>query len=85
MSYEVAFARSARRELMRLPEQTAVRILSRIDSLISDPRPPGSRKLRGHDALWRVRVGDYRVVYDVSDNDRRVEIVAVRHRSAAYR
>ena len=84
-SYEIAFARSARQELERLPRQVASRVISRIEGLAHEQRPPGSRKLRGQDALWRIRVGDYRVVYDISDSNRRVEIVVVRHRSAAYR
>ena len=71
--------------LESLPRQAALRILSRIENLASDPRPSGSRKLRGEDALWRIRVGNYRIVYEVSDANRRVEIVVVRHRSAAYR
>lgn len=85
LSYEIAFVRSARRELERLSRQVAARVISRIEDLAHEPRPPGSRKLRGQDALWRIRVGDYRVVYEISDSNRRVEVVVVRHRSAAYR
>ena len=85
MSYEVAFVRSARRELVRLPGQASTRILARIEDLASDPRPRGSRKPTGSGTLRRIRVGDNRVVYDVSDDHNRVEIMLVRHRSVAYR
>ena len=83
--YRIAFVRSARQDLERLPRQVAMRVLSRIEDLAHDPRPRNSRKLRGQDAFWRIRVGDYRDVYDVSDTNRSVEIMVVRHRSAAYR
>lgn len=50
-----------------------------------EPRPVGCRKIRGERSLWRVRAGDYRVVYSVDDSKRMVDIVAVRHRADAYR
>ena len=83
-SYEIAFARSARRELQALSQQAAERILKKIDSLASNPRPSGSKKLRGHSGLWRVRVGEYRVVYSIDDNKRVVDVSVIRHRSEAY-
>ncbi|HEX5138271.1 MAG TPA: type II toxin-antitoxin system RelE/ParE family toxin [Planctomycetota bacterium] len=51
----------------------------------SDPRPAGCRKLHAADDLWRVRIGDYRVIYSIDDSKRRVDVNAVRHRSDAYR
>ncbi len=60
------------------------RVWSRIKALAAEPRPPGCRKLQGHESLWRIRVGDYRVIYAVYDDRRIVDIVAVRHRSKAY-
>ena len=83
--YEVAFARSARRELERLVPPLANRILSRIEALAREPRPPGARKVQGKQNLWRIRVGDYRVIYSVSDDQRVVDVVKVRHRREAYR
>ena len=59
-------------------------IVRRIQALAAEPRPAGCRKLEGERNLWRVRIGDYRVVYAVYDDERRVDIVAVRHRSKAY-
>ncbi len=63
----------------------ARRIIWRIEALASNPRPPGCVKLRGADDLWRIRVGDYRVIYSIDDGARIVDISAVRHRSDAYR
>ena len=83
--YRVVFARSARRELERLEMSVARRIISRIEALATDPRPPGCVKLQGAADLWRIRIGDYRVVYSVDDNARVVDIRVVRHRSDAYR
>ena len=83
--YRVTFARSARRELERLDRQLAGRIVTRIEGLVVEPRPSGVRKLRGANNLWRLRVGDYRVIYSVDDGQRVVDVVAVRHRSEAYR
>ena len=83
--YQIVFARSARRELDALPRSLGLRILRRIDSLALTPRPRGCRKLVGSTNLWRMRIGDYRVIYGVDDAQRIVDIVAIRHRSDAYR
>ena len=83
--YAVTFARSARRELESLPAGVVGRILPRIENLADLPRPPGCRKLSGEHDLWRLRGGDYRVVYSVDDARRVVDIVAVRNRKDAYR
>jgi len=63
----------------------AHRILSKIEELVIEPRPAGCRKLQGRSGLWRLRVGDYRIVYSVDDRQRLVDVVAVRHRREAYR
>jgi len=83
--YDVVFARSARKELERLDELLSSRILRRIELLARTPRPEGCRKLQGASNLWRIRIGDYRVLYAVDDARRLVDIIAVRHRSEAYR
>ena len=84
-SYSITFARSARKELQGLERPFALRMLSAIESLADDPRPSGCRKIRGSKDLWRIRIGDYRVVYSVEDASRVIDIVVVRHRSDAYR
>ncbi|MGQ0635814.1 MAG: type II toxin-antitoxin system RelE family toxin [Planctomycetaceae bacterium] len=83
--YTIVFARSARRELEDLPTRLAARILARIESLTMAPRPPGCVKLTGRDNLWRIRVGDYRIIYSIDDVQRLVEVMVIRHRRDAYR
>jgi len=83
--HSVVFARSARRELERLGEPRISRVLGRIEVLALTPRPEGYRKIQGASNCRRIRVGDYRVLYAVDDTQRIVDIIAVRHRSDAYR
>jgi mRNA interferase RelE/StbE len=82
--YTITFARSARRELEELDAPLIQRILPRVEALAKEPRPRGCRKLRGESYLWRIRIGEYRVVYAVYDERQLVDIIAVRHRSKAY-
>lgn len=83
--YEITFARSARRQLEALEARLVARVWARIQRLADQPRPPGCRKLEGEEGLWRIRVGVYRVLYEIRDETRVVDIVAVRHRRDAYR
>ena len=83
--YAITFARSARRELEALDASILRRVIARIDGLAQEPRLPGSRKLQGEQNLWRIRIGDYRVVYSVDDRHRIVDIVRIRHRREVYR
>lgn len=82
--YEITFARSASKELEALPAAIVARVFPKIEALASDPRPRGSKKLRGETALWRIRISDYRVIYSIDDDAHIVDITAVRHRSKAY-
>ncbi len=83
--YTVVFARSARKELQNLDPQVARRILRQIEALVKNPRPSGVAKLEGASDLWRIRVGDWRVVYRILDRERLVDVIAVRHRREVYR
>ena len=83
--YSITFTRSARKELQGLEASIVRRVFPRIEALVEDPRPRGCRKLRGERNLWRIRIGDYRVLYAVDDQGRAVDVIAVRHRSEAYR
>ena len=85
MTYAVLIKPSARRELEALPDQLLRRTDRVITSLGADPRPRGSIKLRGVADLFRVRVGDYRVVYRVDDVARVVEVTRIGHRRDVYR
>lgn len=83
--YTITFARSARKELERLSATVISRVFPRIEALAQNPRPPSCRKIQGYENLWRIRVGDYRVIYQVFDDELVVDIVTVRHRDQAYR
>jgi mRNA interferase RelE/StbE len=82
--YLVTFARSARKELESLSNPLVQRIFTKIEALGDGPRPSGCKKLRGSEDLWRIRIGDYRVIYSIDDGEKYVDIVAIRHRSLAY-
>ena len=84
-NYDILFARSARKELEALSPPDQRRVFRRIERLSQEPRPPGCRKLEGAEDLWRIRIGDHRDIYAIDDTRRVVDIVAVRHRSDAYR
>jgi mRNA interferase RelE/StbE len=83
--YSITFARSARKELDRLPAELAERVLQKIGALSATPRPVGVTKLKGQKNLWRLRVGDYRVVYAIDDEQKIVDVSIVRHRRDVYR
>lgn len=82
--YELRFKPSVARDLRDLPRADVRRILARIDTLREDPRPPGSEKLSAQER-YRLRQGNYRVLYTVVDAERVVEIVKVGHRRDVYR
>jgi mRNA interferase RelE/StbE len=82
--YAVRVSRSAQKEVRSLDGSVRGRVIRALRSLETDPRPAGCRKLVGSQNRWRIRVGDYRVIYVVDDTGRVIEIVAVRHRSKAY-
>lgn len=85
MIYEVEFTTAAARQVRKLPAQVRNRVLDAIESLTDDQRPPGSRKIVGEDTAWRIRIGDYRVIYDILDEVLVVSVVRVAHRREAYR
>ena len=82
--YRITIKPSAAKELDQLAPSIASRIEIKIAALPADPRPPGVKKLKGELELWRIRMGDYRVIYSIDDRARVVDIVRVRHRSKAY-
>jgi mRNA interferase RelE/StbE len=82
--HELRIGRSATKELESLADGVLLRVATKIDSLAEQPRPPGCKKLRGADDLWRVRVGDYRIIYAIDDALSAIEIRVIRHRKDAY-
>lgn len=84
MSYSVEILRSAQKQLARLDRTSQTRIIDTIRSLSATPRPVGTKKLSGREA-WRVRVGNYRVIYEIHDKRLLVLIVALGDRKDIYR
>lgn len=76
---------SARKDLAALPKDTLRRVDARILALADHPRPPGAEKVKGGEDLLRVRVGDYRILYEVEDADFLLVVARVRHRREVYR
>lgn len=82
--YAVEFKPSARKELENLSDRLLARVITKVENLSNDPRPTGCKKLRGYKDTWRVRVGDYRIVYIIDDHRKIVSITRVAHRKAVY-
>jgi mRNA interferase RelE/StbE len=82
--YQVKFKTSAAKEFQKLPSPVKQRLQIAINHLKTDPRPIGSIKLKGSDDLYRLRVGDYRIVYQIDDEIKTVVITRVRHRRDVY-
>jgi mRNA interferase RelE/StbE len=83
--YKVFLERSAEKDLKRLSHDIHDRVIAAIKNLSNDPRPANSRKLSGSLNDWRIRVGDYRVIYEIADVIRVVRVNRVRHRREVYR
>lgn len=84
-SYKVEFKRSAKKALDKLPIPIRNQLAVKIYSLKDDPRPDGCKKLKGEIDLYRIRAGDYRVVYLIQDSKLIVMVVKVGHRRDVYR
>lgn len=83
-SYSVVLTTSAARELHGLPVGVVARMMPRLEHLASAPRPPGCKKLRGGDKEWRIRIGDYRIVYEIDDTAKTVDVTRIAHRREVY-
>lgn len=84
-SYRVEFAKPAAKDLRAIDRKWIPKILAAVDGLQLDPRPSGCKKLIGSDFTYRIRIGDYRVVYEIEDDVLVVLVVRVRHRRDVYR
>jgi len=84
MKFQVILPKSVQKQLDRLADEVARRILDRLRELEDNPRPPGVKKLKGRPA-WRVRVGDYRIIYEIHDRELRIIVITVGHRREVYR
>jgi mRNA interferase RelE/StbE len=84
MNYEVILPKSVQKELNRLPDDLSRRILARLAGLETNPRPSDVRKLKGREA-WRIRVGDYRVIFEIHDRVLQIIVIEIGHRREIYR
>ena len=82
--YRIIFRKSVAKDLRRIPKQGVRRILATIESLSFEPRPEGSEKLSGREK-YRIRQGDYRIIYEIHDDELIVVVVKVGHRREVYR
>ncbi|MDJ0733354.1 MAG: type II toxin-antitoxin system RelE/ParE family toxin [Nostocaceae cyanobacterium] len=85
MIYEVKFTKGARKMFRKLSQELQDRIQPKIDELAIEPRPNGVKKLQGEENTYRIRVGDYRVIYDIFDDILVVKVVEVGHRRKIYK
>ncbi|MGC1309067.1 MAG: type II toxin-antitoxin system RelE/ParE family toxin [Phormidesmis sp.] len=85
MTYQVEFTRKANKQFQALPAQEKKRIAPKIADLAKEPRPQGVVKLSGEENAYRIRVGNYRVVYNIEDTRLQVLVFRVDHRRNAYR
>jgi mRNA interferase RelE/StbE len=84
MRYQVILPKSVQKELKQLPDEITRRILSRLAKLETNPRPADAKKLKGREA-WGIRVGDYRVIYEIHNHVLQIIVIAAGHRREIYR
>jgi mRNA interferase RelE/StbE len=82
--FSITFARSASKELETLPNGIIERVVVSIENLSLNPFPAGSKKLKGEKNRWRIRIGDYRVIYSVYSKELVIDIIRIRHRKEVY-
>ncbi|OWY63264.1 hypothetical protein B7486_54060 [cyanobacterium TDX16] len=85
MTYQVEFSRQAQKQFEALPRQIQQRLQPQIDTLAEEPRPSGVKKLKGAENQYRIRVGSYRIVYEIQDAVLLVILLRIGHRREIYR
>ena len=83
--FSIQWRNSTKKDIRNLPKQEVARIIDAVSLLADDPMPHGSQKLSGSERSYRIRIGDYRVIYEVFTDSHTVEIQRVRHRKDVYR
>lgn len=84
MAYTIVLSRTAQKQLDKLPDAAADKIMETLEMLADNPRPPGCKKLKGRQG-YRIRTGDYRILYEVEDSQLLVLVLAIGHRRDIYR
>jgi len=85
VSYSISWKKSAKKELKKLDKKEISKILNEIAKLSKNPYPTNHKKLLGTDYIFRIRIGNYRVIYSVEDNKLVIEVIRVRHRKEVYK
>ena len=83
--YSIQFTSSSAKEIEALPAFEVTKIFSKIESLNENPKPHGTKKLKGKASLWRIRFGNYRVVYSILEKKLIIEIIRIAPRKEAYK
>ncbi len=83
--YSIVFKKSAEKDLDKIPNLYYNAIISKIKQLANNPHPNGCKKLVGRDDLWRVRAGDYRIIYCIKDEILIIEVINIGHRKDVYK
>ena len=85
MRYEVKLRPAAAKVVESLDKPVRRRVLARLEELRDDPRPPQCQKLKGKENEWRIKAGDYRIIYEIHDSVLLVKVIQVGHRREVYR
>jgi len=84
VAYQVKFKPSVEKELRKLQKKELRRVIGRVEELGQNPRPPGTGPVHGEQNVYRIRVGDYRIIYELREEEKLVFVLKVSHRSAVY-
>jgi len=85
MSYTVIISKSVQKQIDDLPNDITLRVIEKIQNLATEPRPDGIVKLKGFENEYRIRIGDYRVRYEIDDENQLIQILQCKHRKDVYR
>jgi mRNA interferase RelE/StbE len=85
MPYDLHIERHAEKDLNKLDQTLFIQIAAKIKELAGNPHPQGSKKIIGSQNDWRLRVGDYRVIYEIDTKTKTIRIMRIKHRREAYR
>jgi mRNA interferase RelE/StbE len=83
--YEILLEQAAEKDLKKLPSEIFSRIIPKIKELAKNPKPQWSRKITGSKSDWRIRVGDYRIIYEIDAREKSINVMRIRHRKDVYR
>jgi len=85
MTYEILIPKPVQKQLNKIPQPTRNRLLDTIRALAKVPRPDGVKKLKGYDSTYRIRVAEYRVIYEIHDQELLILLLSAMHRKDVYR